>query len=384
MLMRSGFNLNTLAQHCQFKYLTALSLFTASGISLNSVNHNNNDSINPSAAVLPNESPKKYHSPSKDLSNLPALKYPVVFVHGLFGYDTLMSRDYFNAIGPLLKKHNMVVLAPALPRSESIEKRAKALQTALGINVNTQEKEMGNNEKEMQSEEFSIIVDANKPFDIKSYKGKFHLIGHSLGGIDCRYLASKLQSEEENRVLTITTIASPHRGSPIANLFFNSASESISQYYYNALSGLYQFLYDRGIDLTAVKNCTPQYMKSFNEEVKMMNGTLYFSYGGAREFKPYSIYYIPSKIIEAIEGANDGLVSVSSSQYGDYRGTVELDHTQQIGFFTAVNHLPLYAEIIRNLAEVEQQHFSTTQAKSIKQKFTEKGRALRELLNEAN
>src|SRR5207247_792188 len=42
-----------------------------------------------------------------------------------------------------------------------------------------------------------------------------HLIGHSLGGLDSRYLISCLGMAP--RVLTLTTVGTPHRGSPFAD-----------------------------------------------------------------------------------------------------------------------------------------------------------------------
>lgn len=47
---------------------------------------------------------------------------------------------------------------------------------------------------------------------------KYHLIGHSQGGLDARYLFHL----DPNIVATVTTIATPHLGSPVADFIFNS------------------------------------------------------------------------------------------------------------------------------------------------------------------
>lgn len=43
-----------------------------------------------------------------------------------------------------------------------------------------------------------------------------NLIGHSMGGLDARYLITHLQPEAFT-VKTLTTIATPHRGSAFAD-----------------------------------------------------------------------------------------------------------------------------------------------------------------------
>ena len=47
----------------------------------------------------------------------------------------------------------------------------------------------------------------------KDLKGKsVNLIGHSMGGLDCRYLLSHIRPDDY-KVLSLTTLATPHRGS---------------------------------------------------------------------------------------------------------------------------------------------------------------------------
>lgn len=40
-----------------------------------------------------------------------------------------------------------------------------------------------------------------------------NLIGHSMGGLDCRHLLTHIRPQEYNPV-SLTTLATPHRGSP--------------------------------------------------------------------------------------------------------------------------------------------------------------------------
>jgi len=49
----------------------------------------------------------------------------------------------------------------------------------------------------------------------------------------------------------------------------------------------------------------------------------YFSFGAAvDEPSLLSPFRLPHRVVEEAEGANDGLVSVESSRWGDYRGTL--------------------------------------------------------------
>lgn len=56
---------------------------------------------------------------------------------------------------------------------------------------------------------------------IESYRadGSFrgvHLIGHSMGGMDARYMAANL--DPDHLIKTVTTLSTPHRGTPIADI----------------------------------------------------------------------------------------------------------------------------------------------------------------------
>ena len=59
----------------------------------------------------------------------------------------------------------------------------------------------------------------------------------------------------------------------------------------------------------------------------------YFSYGATINPPIYSIWRHPSRVIQATEGPNDGLTSVTSSKWGDYKGTLEdVSHMDMINW----------------------------------------------------
>lgn len=68
--------------------------------------------------------------------------------------------------------------------------------------------------------------------------GPIHLIGHSTGGLDARLLASptldieplvERRDEVVGRIRTITTVAAPHRGTPLAGYFAGPAGTRLVQ-----------------------------------------------------------------------------------------------------------------------------------------------------------
>ena len=59
----------------------------------------------------------------------------------------------------------------------------------------------------------------------------------------------------------------------------------------------------------------------------------YLSYGASVDPPIWSAFYQSHRIVEKEEGANDGLVSVESSKWGDYKGTlVSVSHLDLINW----------------------------------------------------
>ena len=56
----------------------------------------------------------------------------------------------------------------------------------------------------------------------EKYPGRqVNLVGHSMGGLDCRYLISQIQPKTFQPI-TLTTISTPHRGSPFADFLIDN------------------------------------------------------------------------------------------------------------------------------------------------------------------
>jgi triacylglycerol lipase len=88
-----------------------------------------------------------------------------------------------------------------------------------------------------------------------------------MGGIDCRYLTTHLQSPEFS-VLSVTTIASPHRGSTFADHFLATLGKERLP----SLLSFLDLLPNGGGDGKAFEFLTVGSMAQFNEETPDVPG----------------------------------------------------------------------------------------------------------------
>lgn len=130
------------------------------------------------------------------------------------------------------------------------------------------------------------------------------------------------------KVLSLTTIATPHRGSAVADWVFESIGQA-------NLSGIYKVVERVGMGTGAFAQLTTKYMaKEFNPKTPDVEDVRYFSYG-AMMVRPglFSAFRQSWKIMEGLEGDNDGLVSVNSARWGKYKGTlVDVSHLDLINW----------------------------------------------------
>lgn len=160
------------------------------------------------------------------------------------------------------------------------------------------------------------------PFD------QFHILAHSAGGIVSRVLLNS--SPIATKILSLTTIGTPHQGSFLAKIV-----DSISFYSYDKTrKALFDRLTPEEIKKLTATLTLPSHIhaqsvlcssseKTFSLPVKMV----------AKVFKDY-------KITE--EG--DGFVELSSQKFGKVLGQFELDHLEELGFIFRLNPRPRKAQ----------------------------------------
>src|SRR5207237_2783185 len=113
--------------------------------------------------------------------------------------------------------------------------------------------------------------------------GEVHIIAHSMGGLDARYLlAQNLQClVDRGRVVSLSTIATPHRGSPVADLLVGPKPDLLDsrRFAYETVSrALSQLL---AIQFGALGDLTTGFAEQFNRDNPKLDHIRYFAYAGS-------------------------------------------------------------------------------------------------------
>ncbi|PRP83995.1 hypothetical protein PROFUN_08592 [Planoprotostelium fungivorum] len=299
---------------------------------------------------------------------------PVVFCHGLLGFDQLGPLHYWRGIKKDLESKGIKTIIMRVPPTDSIEGRALFLRDSLNKAMEqmqaenkgdlavaeTHRREQGGTVT--QSERLGSGSQPNpsrghkekespptKRTDERSRQtvNKVHIIGHSMAGLDCRYLISQLGGHEY--VFSLTTLGTPHRGSSAADYTLRRWGEQFR------VLNLLKLL---GIKTGAWKNLTRRYLvREFNTRVKNHPDVQYYSVsgGGDKAVSKFSLMRIFYKLMLEHEGPNDGLVSVQSAKWGQHLGIVEMDHLEMVNWSLSKDTLYLYRNIARLLAEKEKE-----------------------------
>jgi len=146
------------------------------------------------------------------------------------------------------------------------------------------------------------------------------VIAHSMGGLDARYMISKLGMDD--KVAALISITAPHRGSAYADWCVRHLGQRL---------GGFQLMNLLGLDVQAVSDLTTESCRRFNDEVMDSPKVRYFSVSACRPWHrvpPFAMHSF--KVIYDIEGENDSLVSVKSSAWGTSLGTWPADHWHTI------------------------------------------------------
>lgn len=233
-------------------------------------------------------------------------KHPIVLAHGLLGFDELRLAgkflpgvQYWRGIKEAMNANNIEVITTAVPASASIEQRAVALM---------------------------------KDIKTKAHGKTVNIVAHSMGGLDARHLISNLKPWDLE-IKSLTTIATPHRGSSFADFVLREIGETNIPKVYKLLSRL-------NLDSGAFSQLTTKYMQeTFNPANLDDPSVRYFSYGA--QFKPplWSVFRFSHGMIDVVEGPNDGLVSVASSKWDErgYRGTLDgVSHLDLINWYVSI------------------------------------------------
>lgn len=311
------------------------------------------------AAPPPLDAPASPESAPRDLTPI-RLRHPVVLAHGAvwlgaLGIEKLKS-NYWAGIDERLRELGVHFITPEVTPTGSIQERAAQLRTA--------------------------ILGAFP-------KGKVNVIAHSMGGLDARYMITSLGMGR--KVASLTTISTPHHGSYYADF---------ARKYIFKWQGLEWLAGKAKLNFEAIKELTVGHLENyFNPTVPNIPGVKYYSYAGVTSLwkMPLSQWgmklvvsvaekaaarkgvgrasraaleqAIPGGARAAMElalstkadtswilpehaGRSDGVVSVSSAQWGEYLGEIDAHHLAQIGASRRVDHAAIWEGVVRKLEEL--------------------------------
>jgi len=155
----------------------------------------------------------------------------------------------------------------------------------------------------------------------KTGSDKVNIIALSKGGLDARYMIYKLGMED--KAASLTTISTPHRGSKTMDFWFKTIAPLLkfASLFMNSIS---RRRGDKNPDFyNACLQFTTKYSEQFNREILNSDKVYYQSYSSAMK-KSYNdmILFFPHLVVKVFDGECDGIVSVNSAKWGEFRGLI--------------------------------------------------------------
>lgn len=227
----------------------------------------------------------------------------LVFASGFLVPQRLLGIDYFRGLKDHIEKAGVhEALFPAVPPAGTSKVRAQVLADAI---------------------------------QQKYPAGEIHIIAHSMGGLDSRTLiAGNLNGlSAPGRIKSLTTVSTPHRGSPVADLLAGPKPDGLRRLAYEMISHAIGLL---GVATGALANLTTEAASRVPDAAQSHPHIRYRSYfaSGRPGRLPTCLALLPTHHhIHAVTGQeNDGVVALDSAKYGDFQQPFwPCDHVDMIG-----------------------------------------------------
>lgn len=232
------------------------------------------------------------------------LKYPVFLCHGYGAIGSVIKKGPLHDPCMLIRNHGVAAIAPNIVPYATIETRA---------------------------ENWVHLI---RKF-CSEYKCKrVNVVAHSMGGLDMRYALSQLGAADH--VESLTTIATPHHGSPLANLILKSpelVTEKLSVMFDWFGDNIYPKI--KSDALGSLEQLTDEYTTQvFNPDNPDLAEVSYYSYSAAvgkgTKYSVNPVLKFQNIQIFDKEGINDTFVSVESAKWAEHIETVPLSHISQM------------------------------------------------------
>jgi triacylglycerol lipase len=254
-------------------------------------------------------------------SGYTATRHPIVLVHGMSGWKTLLGAvEYFHGIPGELRAGGARVYVTSVSAFSSSEARGEQL---LG--------------------QVEYIAAAGGT-------GKVNLIGHSQGGLDARYVAAV----RPEVVASLTTVGTPHEGARLADwLLDHTRDGGFTQTVFDTLGGALGLAIDllAGTDhpqetLEALRQVSSAGMSAFNARYPLGLPTTYCGSGPEAErgirFYSWTGTSVLTHLLDPTDAPfavtslfsgrdNDGLVDRCSARFGrTIRDDYRMNHLDQV------------------------------------------------------
>lgn len=223
-------------------------------------------------------------------------QYPVILAHGMGASAEILGfMDYWGPIDNALSDEGCAVYKTSVNGMDSTANKAANFKT--------------------QVLQILAVTGASK----------VNIIGHSHGTVYSRYAISNLGLA--SKVASHTSIAGPHRGSAVADAIIGAIPDSLEGLTGDSIDFIYSYIFG-DTDPNSLDNAydmsRPYMINTFNPNTPNMGGIYYQSW--AAKIKMMAVnarnwYFIGTwPLLLGYEGANDGLVSITSAQWGNFRG----------------------------------------------------------------
>jgi triacylglycerol lipase len=223
---------------------------------------------------------------------------PIVLAHGVLGFGSLTGVpslvNYFNGVALHLRRQGRTVIAPQVNPIGSVRQRGEMLASLILEQVPVGE--------------------------------RVHIIAHSMGGLDARHAISRV-SGFSDRVATLVTIGTPHRGSPVADAIANRSGSLFPH--------IPTFLLDKlESNAPALHDLTTEVGVHFDETTPDVNGVRYIEVAGDASKGGHELFLFQlAAVIGRINGeVNDGVVTRSSALRGHEHFDWPVDHAGEVGW----------------------------------------------------
>jgi len=250
----------------------------------------------------------------------------IALVPGVLGFRHIGSIHYFNGVAPHLE------------------------QVFPGLTV-----------REMTTDPLGTVADRSRVLALEIVKAfgssePVHLIAHSMGGLDARYLVAKNVSGVGSRIKTVVSIGTPHLGSPVASLLQRL----------NFFDRILDFLHLRGgllaelhAKVNAVHDLSEEGAAELDRQCPDDPGVRYLEIAGTGRqgaSSPTSAFFAPTyRFLSERVGPNDGIVPLTSAERGrKLFATWAADHGDLIGHDLdrplgkpRFDHLRAYEDVVR-------------------------------------